>query len=381
MNSSDGNKLTSRRNGRSTTSISWYSFWKYSKVGRIEERSGIWTRWIFDKKTGRKSVQRLRLCTQWIYISRSKSTSVISSSSWTRRIANSRLQIAAKHMGYAWYIGKRFCKSTSVLFDNLFRNAQSLDFSITGNIPVQASTGRPVIENGDRDNSHSRAPKMAKKPTQFLNFPFYFFWFLKRPSTEIPTLCQKKSQEVSGFSETLLGKFLRKGSRGKTVCAVHLKNNLNRSAGLNGNCTTPSSGEFSNKCAWMHHQTDELSSRSEKWLKFSGNLECAWQLVKNASGRRAAEVFMETTEEHKVLSPNRHAKVHESHTITKKKKKSIAWENWSNRASWRGGHVPKFAMRQQRKDESPKYKEAQRICFSAPYWEKCWAASRAHCTI
>ena len=65
----------------------------------------------------------------------------------------------------------------------------------------------------------------------------------------------------------------------------------------------------------------------------------------------------------------------------KKKKKSIAWENWSNRASWRGGHVPKFAMRQQRKDESPKYKEAQRICFSAPYWETCWAASRAHCTI
>ena len=54
--------------------------------------------------------------------------------------------------------GKRFCKSTSVLFDNLFGNAQSLDFSITGNIPVQASTGRPVIENGDRDNSHSRAP-------------------------------------------------------------------------------------------------------------------------------------------------------------------------------------------------------------------------------
>ena len=135
---------------------------------------------------------------------------------------------------------------------------------------------------------------------------------------------------------------MRKGSRGKTVCAVHLKNNLNRSAGLNGNCTTPSSCEFSNKCAWMHHQTDELSSRSEKWLKFSGNLECAWQLVKNASGRRAAEVFMETTEEHKVLSPNQHAKVHESHTITKKKKRSIAWENWSNRASWRGGHVPKI---------------------------------------
>ena len=63
--------------------------------------------------------------------------------------------LQAKHMGYAWYIGKRFCKSTSVLFDNFFRNAQSLDFSITGHIPVQASTGRPVIENGDRDNNQS----------------------------------------------------------------------------------------------------------------------------------------------------------------------------------------------------------------------------------
>ena len=43
----------------------------------------------------------------------------------------------------------------------------------------------------------------------------------------------------------------------------------------------------------MHHQTDEQSSRSEKWQKFSDNLEYAWQLV-NASGRRAAAV-METT--------------------------------------------------------------------------------------
>ena len=68
----------------------------------------------------------------------------------------------------------------------------------------------------------------------------------------------------------------------------------------------------------MHQQTDEQSSRSEKWLKFSGNVEAAWQLVKNASGRRATEVFMETTEEHKVLRPIKRAKIHKSHTVTEK---------------------------------------------------------------
>ena len=81
-------------------------------------------------------------------------------------------------------------------------------------------------------------------------------------------------------------------------------------------------------------------------------------LVKNASGRRAAEVFMETTEEHKVLRPIERAKIHKSHTVTEKGPSH--GKNWSYRASWRGGHVPKFAMRQQRKDVSPKYKEAQR---------------------
>ena len=125
------------------------------------------------------------------------------------------------------------------------------------------------------------------------------------------------------------------------------ENNLNRSAGLNGNYTTPSSCEFGKKCAWMHHQTDEQSSRSEKWLKFSGNVEYVWQLVKNASGWRAAEVFTETTEEHRVLRPMKRAKIHKSHTVTEKG--PSCGKNWSYRASWRGGHVPKFAMRQQRK--------------------------------
>ena len=105
-------------------------------------------------------------------------------------------------------------------------------------------------------------------------------------------------------------------------------------------------GEFGKKCAWMHHQTDEQSRRSEQWLKFSGNVECAWQLVENASGRPAAEVFMETTEEHKVLRPIKRAKIHQSHTVTEKGPSH--GKSWSYRASWRGGHVPKFAMRQQK---------------------------------
>ena len=62
---------------------------------------------------------------------------------------------------------------------------------------------------------------------------------------------------------------------------------------------------------------------------------------------------METTEEHKVLRPIERAKIHKSHTVTDKGPSH--GKNWSSRASWRGGHVPKFAMRQQRKDVSPKH--------------------------
>ena len=96
----------------------------------------------------------------------------------------------------------------------------------------------------------------------------------------------------------------------------------------------------------MHHQTDEQSSRSGKWLKFSGNVEYAWQLVKNASGRRAAEVFMEITEEHKVLRPIKRAKIHESHTVTGKGPSRGKIGTTEPRCV---DDVPKFAMRQQRK--------------------------------
>ena len=135
------------RMGRSRTSTSWYSCWKYSKS---------WKNWReirnFDSRNFREE--------EWTIISRSQSTSVISSSSWTRRIAEPRLKIAAKYMGYAWFFGKRFLDglhaSNSTTCSGMLN---SRDFSVTGNIPVQASTEKPVTES-DRDHNQCWA-KMA----------------------------------------------------------------------------------------------------------------------------------------------------------------------------------------------------------------------------
>ena len=124
-----------------------------------------------------------------------------------------------------------------------------------------------------------------------------------------------KSQKVSqGSAKRWKEKFGGKGSRGRTEPAVHLK--------------TISTAVL----AWMaiaqlhllvigeqSSQRPKWKLRKAEWLKFSGNGEYAWQLVKNASGRRAAEVFKETTEEYKVLKTNQACKIHESHTVTEKK--------------------------------------------------------------
>ena len=98
-----------------------------------------------------------------------------------------------------------------------------------------------------------------------------------------------------------------------------------------------------------------------------------------ASGRRAAEVFMKTTEEHQVLRPIKRAKIHESPTVTEKGPSSsfVAWR----------ARYQKFAMRQQRKDVGPKFKEAQRElrCYFSGVSQRRMerefsAASGAHCT-
>ena len=74
-----------------------------------------------------------------------------------------------------------------------------IDFSISGNILVQANTERPVIESGDRDYNQSWA-KMAQIPN---SFSIFIFWFLKRPSTGILTLfheeCVGRIKESRGL--------------------------------------------------------------------------------------------------------------------------------------------------------------------------------------
>ena len=40
----------------------------------------------------------------------------------------SRKKWAARHLGHAWYIGKRFCKSSSVFFSTLSAGVESMEF-------------------------------------------------------------------------------------------------------------------------------------------------------------------------------------------------------------------------------------------------------------
>ena len=298
---------------------------------------------IFEKKNGRKSFQRCRICTQWINISRSKSTSVISSSSWTRRIANSRLQFAAKHMGYAWYIGKRFCKSTSVLFDNLFRNAQSLDFSITGNIPVQASTGRPVIENGARDNSHSRAPKMAKNRHKFSIFRSFFLMISEETVDWNSNALPEEESRSLGFQwkrykENIWGKAPEERpcaqSIWKTISTavlawmviaqLHLL--VNSAISVLGCTIRLMNCQAEAKSDWNSVATLNVHDNWLRMLQDDEPPKSSWR------PRKSTKSWVE-------LSVQKFTRVTQSR---KKKKRSIAWENWSNRASWRGGHVPKI---------------------------------------
>ena len=135
----------------------------------------------------------------------------------------------------------------------------------------------------------------------------------------------------------------------------------------------------------MHHQTDEQPSRSAKWLKFSGNVEYAWQLVKNASGRRAAEVFMETRKSTKSwdqLSVQKFPKV----TQSRKKVHRVGKLVLPSLVAWRACTKIRDAPAEKR-HESKVQRSSTRTemlflwCFSAPYWERISAASGAHCTL
>ena len=164
---------TSRRIGRSRTSTSRYSYEKYSKVGRIEERSGISTQGIFDKKNGRTSfLKRCRICPQWAIISRSQATSVISSSSWTRRTAEPWLKLAVKSLVLAWHFRKRFWMVYMRVLPTTYSGMlNSTDFSIAGNIPVQSK----YEETRNRkwlSRPQSILSQNGQNPKQLFNFQF-----------------------------------------------------------------------------------------------------------------------------------------------------------------------------------------------------------------
>ena len=102
----------SRRSGRSRTSTSWHSYWKYSS----------WTNWreirSFDSKNFRQE--------GWSEIILKNAESVRSGQLFhvplPRKpggLPSRDYNLQPHFLGYAWFFGKRFCKSTSVFFVNL----------------------------------------------------------------------------------------------------------------------------------------------------------------------------------------------------------------------------------------------------------------------
>ena len=152
MNNSD--EIFFKNNIRTKSGSSWSSYQKFSWDGRIVESSRVTSRWIFEKKIDRKSghywwihgqnsgttewsqlyewferFQRCWISAQWT-IPRSQSTSVISTLSWSWEIAKPQRK-AARYLGYTWYIGKRFCKSTGVFLITLSRGFNPWTSNVT----------------------------------------------------------------------------------------------------------------------------------------------------------------------------------------------------------------------------------------------------------
>ena len=60
---------------------------------------------------------------------------------------------AAKYLGHAWYIGKRFCKSNQNTREGLSVGQLSSSVSERTGRPVEERTGRPVVERGQELNT------------------------------------------------------------------------------------------------------------------------------------------------------------------------------------------------------------------------------------
>ena len=119
---------------------------------------------------------------------RSNSTSVMSSSSWTRRIAKPRLKFAAL-MEYQETFLANPQASSSTTYSGMLN---PLNWFLQHREIFRCKQVRrePVIENFDRGSKRSWA-KMATETNSF-SVVSSNFWFLKRPSTGSLPLFQKE---------------------------------------------------------------------------------------------------------------------------------------------------------------------------------------------
>ena len=133
---------------------SWSSWEKPQWDGRIETISRLNIRHNCEEKIGRRSRyypwihrqdsgitewnqlhewSRCWISTQWT-IPRCQSTSVFPTSSrswWNAKPFSGTAEPqkrAAKQLGHTWYNGKRFCKSSCVLFSTLSAGIESMEF-------------------------------------------------------------------------------------------------------------------------------------------------------------------------------------------------------------------------------------------------------------
>ena len=114
-----------------------------------------------------KRFSRCWISTQWTF-PRYQSTCVFPTSSNSWRNANpfyrnaEPQRRAAKHLGHAWYIGKRFCRSSCVIFSHLIRR-NWIPWSSSTEEPLHSSTAEKNEESNTRSRSEMPVWTVSQK--------------------------------------------------------------------------------------------------------------------------------------------------------------------------------------------------------------------------
>ena len=137
---------------------------------------------------------------------------------------------------------------------------------------------------------------------------------------------------------------------------------------------------------WTVEPEAEVKTAQSRVTKIQCNVVCAWQLVKNASGHRAAEVFMEPRKSTKSWDQLSVQKKITKVTQSLKKVHRVGKLVLPSLMAWRACTKIRDAPAEKRRESEVK-RSSRRMemlflwCFSAPYWERILAASGAHCTM